>query len=295
MAEAGWRLEEAARAWLATERESLPGGIVFGETPEQLGVIVEDESPVVVFGTPGQVGRAKDGDAGEETEREGDPAPDYRPVFAAERGTGITTEYIALAEEGTTLSDHLGSLMLSEVSDGASRVPVAWIRTALRESLGDGAAIPDSELLRVGRTTRPARAILPVFFGSADLAVVARPDFDAVAELNPQVAESLAAVAVSPPLLGQIVFIRADLSALREVVVIEALSRIGRSPEGHRLLTELGWFGLRPFNDGVEAAYQVTLLAMGLGGTPPPGSSGPSPLAGSGGEPTAAPTPPDAP
>ncbi len=275
--ESGWRLQESARGWLRSVAETFPGEIAFAEIPEMVEGMVATRSPVVVFAAPGQVATAESAEA----------RVVYKTAFAAERGDGLATEYVALAAAGTSLGDHLGGLMLYDVSDGGSIVPMAWIeRTASSGDGGIAISTADASIprFRVGHTDRPARAILPVFFGTADVAVAARSDLDAIAKLNPQVMEVLDTIEASPPLLGGTIFVRGDLDRGREKAVNEVLGNLGRTDEGRRLLRGLGWRAVRPFNPEISGMYQTTLSAMGIGDGDDPEAAERPPLADAGRE-----------
>lgn len=73
-----------------------------------------------------------------------------------------------------------------------------WLTTVLREAhLGDS----DRFFAAVTPDQKPARVVLPVFFGQADACVTSLRGFQTMGELNPQVARELTAIATSPTLV----------------------------------------------------------------------------------------------
>jgi hypothetical protein len=74
----------------------------------------------------------------------------------------------------------------------------AWLSTLLAEEhLGAAGQFFGS----IAADSKPARVVLPVFFGQADVCLASKRTFDTMSELNPQVARELAPLAGSPPLV----------------------------------------------------------------------------------------------
>ncbi len=109
----------------------------------------------------------------------------------------------------------------------------AWLNDLLaRQGLPELATL--AEVLEGER--KPAKQILPVFFGQADACLVSRYEFAAMVEMNPQVGEKLVVLAESPRLLSLVFCLAASLGADRRAALRASLATVHKDEEFRQLL-----------------------------------------------------------
>jgi ABC-type phosphate/phosphonate transport system substrate-binding protein len=84
---------------------------------------------------------------------------------------------------------------------------------------------------------KPAKALLPVFFGQAEACLTSRRAFEAMAELNPQVSRQLRVLATSPEIAATCYMFRKNYKDPNREQWIKALSGLRTSVTGRQLLT----------------------------------------------------------
>ncbi|HMK44942.1 MAG TPA: PhnD/SsuA/transferrin family substrate-binding protein, partial [Dissulfurispiraceae bacterium] len=89
----------------------------------------------------------------------------------------------------------------------------------------------------VSLTRKPSQAVLDVFFGRSDGAVVLESSFDTIAELNPQIKQKLKILSMSPGLIAGINIFRKDLSDSYKEKVFQYGAKLGENPRGRQILT----------------------------------------------------------
>ncbi len=133
----------------------------------------------------------------------------------------------------------------------------AWLTDSLlKEGLSGKTPV------QVTRQTRPAQAILPVFFGRADACVATKRTVETMYELNPQLAKKLRVVQTSPKLVGAFMACRKDYPAQYKIPLLERLTQARDSPAAKQVMTLFSIFNftmtdgevLRPSMMVVEAA-----------------------------------------
>jgi len=115
----------------------------------------------------------------------------------ADRSAEGPEQYVLLVKRssGATRLSDLRDRRLTLLSGNRMCVATAWLSTLLDEGhLGRS----DQFFGSVVADTKPARVVLPIFFGQSDACLTSKRGFDTMCELNPQVARDLVAIATSP-------------------------------------------------------------------------------------------------
>jgi ABC-type nitrate/sulfonate/bicarbonate transport system substrate-binding protein len=115
---------------------------------------------------------------------------------------------------------------------------------------------PAIALSRLERSTRPAQAVLPVFFGQADACVASRRTIETLFELNPQMAKKLKVLQASPKLIAAVVAVRRDLPAEVKDEVFRKLSLFSRNPSAQQAMTL--------FQSTTLSVFSIDVLRPGL-------------------------------
>jgi ABC-type phosphate/phosphonate transport system substrate-binding protein len=134
----------------------------------------------------------------------------------------VLTEYVLIARAGvSTVGDLRGKSLLFFNPSGRPGIADAWFDVYLAEQ---GLVDRAHAFQRTQLAGKASQAILSVFFGRADAAVVTRSGFDTAVEMNPQVGKQLTVLARSPGLLPGVVCVRRSLAAdMRARYIAEAV------------------------------------------------------------------------
>lgn len=134
---------------------------------------------------------------------------------------------------------------------------LAWIDSVL---LGEGLASAREYFGTVTSVSKPARAVLPVFFEQRDACLTTRYGFELMVELNPQLGTGLTVVASSPPMVHSLVVFDRRFSPANRDRVVMSLLALHESPRGQQVLS---LFGLDRLVEGTPAdlAPALELLA----------------------------------
>jgi ABC-type phosphate/phosphonate transport system substrate-binding protein len=132
------------------------------------------------------------------------------------RNGSPTNAYLVLAREGgpvKNLADLRGKHLLV-YNNPAMCIALVFLDVELaKRSLPSATAI----LGKISEFTKPAKVVLPVFFGQADACLITRYAYETMVELNPQVGHQLRIIATSPDYVTALFGFRADLPpALKE-------------------------------------------------------------------------------
>ncbi len=107
-------------------------------------------------------------------------------------------------------------------------------------------------------------AVVDLFFGKTDLAVVPEFSFQLACDLNPQITKSLVAIGTSEPMINLVVGLRYDFPQKRLDHIEPLLLNVEYSPRLQRLLDTLKITGILRLNDemleevrALNAAYQT--------------------------------------
>jgi phosphonate transport system substrate-binding protein len=154
------------------------------------------------------------------------------------RTTGtLYEEYILLANADAGIED-------LEALEGHTILLHRTARTGLAPDWLDHAVISrgfaksaKSYFGSISEVGKASAAVLPVFFGKADAAVVADSHFEVMAELNPQLRRKLKVIAKSPPLVPAIMCFRKEFESPEKERLMAALGELHMTPAGEQVLT----------------------------------------------------------
>jgi phosphonate transport system substrate-binding protein len=111
---------------------------------------------------------------------------------------------------------------------------MAWLESALLDASLGPASAHFGLITRVGK---PARAVLPVFFGQQDACLISRYGYELMVELNPQIGSVLTAMAISPPLMHAIMVFDRQFSPDDRPAVLRALLSLQDTPRGQQVMS----------------------------------------------------------
>lgn len=163
------------------------------------------------------------------------------PRLVSVIGDQVFEEYILLVRRDRGLDglDALRGRHLVSVTAGprASSIPIIWLETVLlRKNLG----LKETFFGRIQEVGKVSQAILAVFFGQADVCLVAKQMLKTMTELNPQVGEELSVVATSSPLLTGLVCFPHNGDPETQRFVLEGALQLHDHPRGRQILTLFG-------------------------------------------------------
>ena len=147
----------------------------------------------------------------------------------------VTEECVLLAradEAILSLADLKGRrLILSR--DLRNNLAALWFDVRCREhGLG-----PASRLLaEITSAEKPTQAVLPVFFGQADAALVTANSWEIMGEMNPQLRRTLRVVESSPPLIPALTCFRRNTSEAMKQQIIGAVELSSTKPAYRQLM-----------------------------------------------------------
>lgn len=160
---------------------------------------------------------------------------DSSQVIAA-GGTDGPEQYVVLVKDKSGIQK-LGDLRghrLIVLAAPRMCVATAWLSTVLEEGHDGG---PEQFFGSVSTDTKVSGIVLPVFFGKADACLAIKRGFDAVIELNPQVARDLRAVAISPPMVVVFYVFRKGYQGVFRERLVKALSSLRNTASGRQFAT----------------------------------------------------------
>jgi ABC-type phosphate/phosphonate transport system substrate-binding protein len=154
----------------------------------------------------------------------------------AEAGAAAQEQYILLAKRNSGIQ-RLGDLRghrLMMLKAPKMCVANPWLSTILDEGhFGTSEQFFGS----VTVDTKPARVVLPVFFGQTEACLTSKRGFDTMAELNPQVGKDLTAIARSPEMLVTFYVFRKNYHGLNREKFAKVYSAVHNNVAGRQLAT----------------------------------------------------------
>ncbi|MBL8213913.1 MAG: PhnD/SsuA/transferrin family substrate-binding protein [Bryobacterales bacterium] len=197
--------------------------------------------------------------------------PEYRRVAAFLDTERVLTDggqemwVMAAQGSGITKLSGLAGRHLIILDSPQTQLVDAWLTGALFKE-----GLSGKEPVRVTRQTRPAQAILPVFFGQADACVASKRTVETMYELNPQLGKKLRVVQASPKLVGAFMACRKDYPAHYKIPLLEKLTQARDSPAGKQVMTLFSSFNfvmtdgevLRPSLAVVEGAEKLNEVLL---------------------------------
>lgn len=158
--------------------------------------------------------------------------PRLQPALLAGRGDGPTTYLLLVRKDAaiTSLADLRGKRLIVNVHTAANLGQV-WLNSMLRDARLDSA---DRHFSSIQLVNKSSSAILPLFFGKADAAIVDEVSFQANRELNPALGTSLRVFSKAPPLAEGIICLSSDVE--NRTLLYEALRDLNLDTEGRQIL-----------------------------------------------------------
>ncbi|MBI5382925.1 MAG: PhnD/SsuA/transferrin family substrate-binding protein [Opitutae bacterium] len=192
-----------------------------------------------------------------------DLGADMPPRFVTAEQGEIGKPYLILTHRKSgfaTLNDLRGKgLTLLEVAN--TNAGKAWLDTLVRKQ-GDGTT-PADFFGALDFADKPSAAILPVFFGKKAACLVDRFSFDLMKELNPQVGQTLRAIAISEPFVDNVVCL-SDTgweTPAAKATVLNALAELHLDPAGQQILLLFKIGRLLPFAEAqLDTVKQLRAL-----------------------------------
>jgi len=144
--------------------------------------------------------------------------------------------YVLLVREGgpvKALADLKGK-RLTLFSHPSMDLATSWLDVELAK-----AELPaTTKLLHdISTSNKPAKAVLPVFFGQVDACLTTRRSYDTMVELNPQVGRQLRILAASPAYIPILYGFRSDLTPEIKKKAIESLTSMHQTVSGLQTLS----------------------------------------------------------
>jgi len=157
------------------------------------------------------------------------------PVFTGTRGKGdesLQFLLVANREPGLTTVSGLRGKTLAIQTDSRADLGRMWIEVLLHE---DGLGPADRFFSSLSLVSTPSAAVLPVFFGKMGAGVVDRASFEVMKEMNPQIGSRLRVLAVSPPLIKDILCVdKRHIEYLEDLM--QALRELQQTAAGKQIL-----------------------------------------------------------
>ncbi|MBL8173214.1 MAG: PhnD/SsuA/transferrin family substrate-binding protein [Bryobacterales bacterium] len=124
----------------------------------------------------------------------------------------------------------------------------------------------------MAKKSKPAQAVLPVFFGQAEACLTTFAGFQAMGELNPQVSHRLRVLETSPELVTTLYAYRRDWKGVARDAVTRGLEDLRTSPAGRQILTMFQCQGMMTskstcFQSAFAILAQAERIAAREGGT----------------------------
>jgi phosphonate transport system substrate-binding protein len=161
-----------------------------------------------------------------------------KPCFTVVENGKVGRKYLVLTRRDSGLTNLMSLrgkdiLELDFVSAGVGRI---WFDTLL---LATKLGAPETFFGSTEVVSKPAAAILPVFFGKKSACVVDESSFDLMKELNPQVGQMLQVMAVSDNYADVVLCLRKDRwsSAKLKADTITALKELNQDLAGQQVCT----------------------------------------------------------
>jgi phosphonate transport system substrate-binding protein len=169
------------------------------------------------------------------------------PAFTGTRGKddeSLQFLLVANQESGATTISGLRGKTLAIQTDSRADMGRMWIEVLLHE---DGLGPAGRFFSSLSSVSTPSAAVLPVFFGKVGAGVVDRASFEVMKEMNPQLGLRLRVLAVSPPLIKDILCVDKRHIAYREDL-LQSLRELHQTAEGKQILIVFKSDRLKPMD-----------------------------------------------
>ena len=168
------------------------------------------------------------------------------PEIAPVKGDSALETYILVTHKDSGISQlkHLEGKKLILHSGGRGYISRFWLDyLLLKEELNSMVDFFST----VKEVDKSSQAILPVFFGQADVCLVPKDSFDTLVDLNPQIIRDLRIMHESPGFIFYISCFRKDYSQETRKHFRDTAFELHKNPEGQQILTLFHLEKVMPF------------------------------------------------
>lgn len=160
-------------------------------------------------------------------------------VYVNERRGGAYEQYVLLVPQASDIREvrQLRGRRLIRWDHPRSCLAISWLDRLLAE---EGQEPSATFFGAQTKEAKPAKAILPVFFGRADACLVTRATFLDMSELNPQVGQRLRVLAASADLIPSFLCFRRGYASRFRAQVEAAIQNLHTSTAGKQVLMIFG-------------------------------------------------------
>jgi ABC-type phosphate/phosphonate transport system substrate-binding protein len=228
-----------------TDADATAAVVAWQETILKPAGVPFNPHPMICDGVPALVAALQSGEvdavALQFTEYAAVPAgllePDW--IYVNERRGGTYEQYVLLVAQSSGLQDvrQLRGRKLNLWDSQRSCLALPWLNRLLGES---GQVPADRFLGDQVKESKPAKVILPVFFGQADVCLVTRSSFADMSELNPQVGKQLRILAASPEVVPAFLCFRKGYTSRYRPEVEKAIQTLHTNVAGKQVLMVFG-------------------------------------------------------
>jgi ABC-type phosphate/phosphonate transport system substrate-binding protein len=186
--------------------------------------------------------------------------PGFGEMFVGGRRDRFQEEVVLLVRSGRfhRLAELKGHTLV--VLEGTAHdMARAWFETRLFD---EGLPAMTRHFGTVATAPKPAKAVLPVYFGQTDACLVDRNAYDVMVELNPQLGRELTILAESPPMVHAVMLFDRHFSPRFRRTVIDAMLDMYRSTRGHEALAVFRLDRIGEANP-IDVAASLDILARG--------------------------------
>ncbi len=161
---------------------------------------------------------------------------DIAPATIPATGDHPLDEYLLIVARSTQIKsfEQLRNKHIIIRKGHIGTIALMWLDTLLMEQ-----ALPESIgfFKSIKQVDNGSRAVLPVFFGQADVCIVHRSTYSTVTELNPQISKKLIVLHASPALLATIACFHENMDEKTREFILNFADILNRDPEGKQYLT----------------------------------------------------------
>ena len=143
--------------------------------------------------------------------------------------------------------DDLKNGNIKILSRSSEQVPLIWLDKILRDN-----KLPNKEKFfnSISYDHKPTNVVLPVFFNKITAAIISKPSFELICELNPQILKQANILKISEPLLfGILCFKSKEKDKEREKFIFETLLSLHNDVYGKQLLDMFNVENMIPFKE----------------------------------------------
>lgn len=178
-----------------------------------------------------------------------------RPILISQSGSKPLETLVLVAKQGVPLGALRDrSLIIDQSARGYT--PLRWISDNLLRS--GRSAIAEKYFEKIEMVHSASKALIPVYFGKQDAAILSETDYRLLSEHNPEIAKRLHVVAGSEPLARTILCLRGDRTDYRPYDIANLSATLTGSEDGKQFLKSIGAEQLVPFKEEyLESSRQL--------------------------------------